>query len=292
MSRRSALWLMVTVTAAWGASYMWMKMALTGISPLALVGYRFGTAFLATLIVFFRVLHRPTRDEVKISLILGTMLCSMFTLIMMGLQTTDASTAGFLMSTTTVFVALFEAVRRRAWPRTVTWVTTLTVLIGLYLLVMNGNGLNFSGGAILCLGCSVLYAAYIMYSGELARQHRATFGVSIWQLGVAGIEGLTIGFLVEGVQVPATLGQWGAVLALGLICSAFGFIAQNKVQHFLTAESVGLIYTLEPIFSAIFAYLILHELMTDRQWLGAALIFFSVIVAELVKAHRPVKVKQ
>lgn len=287
MSRKSAFWLMLIVTAAWGASYMWMKLALTGVGPLSLVGWRFGTAFLATIIVFFRVLRWPTKAEWRVSLIMGTMLFSMFALIMLGLETTDASTAGFLMSTTTVFVAILEALIHRTWPRPMTIMTILVVMVGLYLLVMNGGGLKFSGGALFCLGCSILYAAYIMYSGRLAQRQLATLTVSVWQLGVAGVEGLALGALIDGVQLPTTVGQWGAILALGLICSAFGFVAQTKVQHYLPPATVSLIYTLEPIFSALFAYLMLHEIMTTRQWLGAALIFFSVMVSELVKIHRP-----
>ncbi|WP_252904579.1 EamA family transporter [Secundilactobacillus silagei] len=95
MNRHRAFWLMLLVTASWGASYMWMKIALISVAPLFLVGLRFTVAFLATIIIFARVLKRPTHQEVVASFILGTLLFCAFTFVMIGLQHTDASTAGF-----------------------------------------------------------------------------------------------------------------------------------------------------------------------------------------------------
>lgn len=289
MTRQRAFWLMFLVTAAWGASYMWMKLALASVGPFMLVGLRFSIAFVVTSLVFWRLLNWPSRNEAIASLILGTLLFSLFSLVMTGLEHTDASTAGFLLSTTAVFVTILDTIRRRIWPRPVTLITTLTVILGLYFLVANGRGLHLNIGALFCLGCAALYAVYILYSDRLSRHGQATFNVSIWQLGVAGVEGLCLGTLTSGFQLPQTGAQWGAVLALGIICSAFGFVGQNAAQRYLTPETVSLIYSLEPIFSAIFAFLMLGEVLTGIQYLGAALIFASIVISEVVKAHHPLK---
>jgi len=287
MNRHRAFWLMLLETASWGASYMWMKIALISVAPLFLVGLRFTVAFLATIIIFARVLKRPTHQEVVASFILGTLLFCAFTFVMIGLQHTDASTAGFLLSTTTVFVAIFEAILKKRFPRLSTVIATIVVVIGLYLLVANGAGLKLNFNALLCLACAAIYAIYIIASDILSKKHLVTFSVSIWQLGVAGGEGLIFGGLLDGVTLPQTTSQWGAVLALGLICSAFGFVAQTQVQHYLAPDTVGLIYSLEPIFSAIFAFLTLGEVLSGQQYFGAAIIFLSVVASEIVKARWP-----
>ena len=137
-----------------------------------------------------------------------------------------------------VFVTILDTIRQRIWPRPVTLITTLAVIVGLYFLVANGRGLHLNVGALFCLGCAALYAVYILYSDRLSRHGQATFNVSIWQLGVTGIEGLCLWTLTSGFQLPQTGAQWAAVLALGIICSAFGFVGQNAAQRYLTTETV------------------------------------------------------
>ncbi|WP_269814102.1 DMT family transporter [Secundilactobacillus angelensis] len=278
---------MFLVTASWGASYMWMKIALISVAPLFLVGLRFTVAFLATLIIFARILKRPSRGEALASFILGTLLFCAFTFVMISLRHTAASTAGFLLSTTTVFVAIFEAVLKKRFPRLSTIITTVLVVLGLYLLVANGAGLKLDFNALLCVICAAIYAVYIMASDILAKRQLVTFSVSIWQLGVAGAEGLLFGGFMNGITLPQSASQWGTVLALGLICSAFGFVAQTQVQNYLAPNTVSLIYSLEPIFSAIFAYFTLGEILSSQQYLGAAIMFLSVVASEIVKAHSP-----
>lgn len=287
MNRQRAFWLMFLVTASWGASYMWMKIALISVAPLFLVGLRFTVAFLATILIFARILKRPSRGEVLASFILGTLLFCAFTFVMISLRHTAASTAGFLLSTTTVFVAIFEAVLKKRFPRLSTIITTILVVLGLYLLVANGAGLQLDFNALLCVICAAIYAVYIIASDILAKKQLVTFSVSIWQLGVAGAEGLLFGGFMNGITLPQSASQWGAVLALGLICSAFGFVAQTQVQNYLAPDTVSLIYSLEPIFSAIFAYFTLAEILSPQQYLGAAIMFLSVVASEIVKARSP-----
>ena len=109
------------------------------------------------------------------------------------------------------------------------------------------------------------------------------------QLGVAGIEGLFFGGIFEPIRLPQTPTQWGAVLALGLICSAFGFVAQTRVQKYLNPSTISMVFSTEPIFSAVFAFLMIHETLSMRQMLGAVLIFGSVLGSELLKTDRPMQ---
>lgn len=279
---------MILVTAGWGASYMWMKVALGSVPPLMLVGLRFTIAFVGTAVVFPHALTALTWRTVRSSLVLGSLLFGLFSLVVIGLQTTSASTAGFLVSTTAIFVTLFSSLIRREWPTRVALISTIIVIVGLYLLLVTGP-LSLNGGAIDCLLCAALYAVYILYADYLTQHGGVGMPVSVGQLGVAGIEGLLFGGLFEPFRLPQTPVQWGAVLALGLICSAFGFVAQTRVQQYLTPATVSMVFSTEPIFSAVFAFLLMHETLSWRQMLGAFLIFASVLGAELLKTDRPMQ---
>lgn len=77
---------------------------------------------------------------------------------------------------------------------------------------------------------------------------------------------------IEGITVPTTSERWGAILGLAIICSAFGFVVQLTAQKYLTAESAGFIFSLEPIFAAIFAFLFASEVISTQGYVVALLI--------------------
>ena len=56
---------------------------------------------------------------------------------------------------------------------------------------------------------------------------------------------------------------------------------QQIAQRYTTAENIGLLFSLGPVFSALLAYLCLHEILALRGYIGAAMIFGAVVFTEL-----------
>ncbi|WP_332879975.1 DMT family transporter [Oxalobacter aliiformigenes] len=104
--------------------------------------------------------------------------------------------------------------------------------------------------------------------------------MSIIQLGIASLTGAVFMFLSETPSLPAPT-QWGAILGPGLICSAYGFVVQPIAQRYTTPEKIGLIFSLEPVFSALLSWLFLHEIPGFKGYMEAILIFAAVIFTEL-----------
>ncbi|MCX7951405.1 MAG: DMT family transporter [Clostridiales bacterium] len=59
-------------------------------------------------------------------------------------------------------------------------------------------------------------------------------------------------------------------------------MAQTYAQKFVSVTHTGLILSLEPVFSAIFAFIFLGEKLSIRGYIGAA-ILLSVLIVELKK---------
>ncbi|MBR4992284.1 MAG: EamA family transporter, partial [Clostridia bacterium] len=55
---------------------------------------------------------------------------------------------------------------------------------------------------------------------------------------------------------------------------------QTVQQQYTTASHVGLIFTLEPLFSAIVAYFLADEVLLPRGYVGAALMLASLVIME------------
>ena len=60
--------------------------------------------------------------------------------------------------------------------------------------------------------------------------------------------------------------------------TALAFIAQPVAQQFTTSNHVGVIFSLEPVFSAMAAILFLREVVSARESLGAVLMIAAVIL--------------
>ena len=133
-------------------------------------------------------------------------------------------------------------------------------------------------GDVLCLIGAVVYAFHILLTADFTKKEDGLL-LGIWQLGFAGLYGLICTMLFETPTLPAAPSQWMAVLGLALICSAFGFVAQPMAQKYTSPEHTGLLFSLEPLFSALFAFLFLQETLSARGYLGAALMMAGVLVA-------------
>lgn len=79
-------------------------------------------------------------------------------------------------------------------------------------------------------------------------------------------------------RLPSGGTEWGCVLMLGLVCSAFGFTFQPVAQSHMDSQRAGLMCALNPAFASILGVLILHESMNIEGVLGAALILSSLFI--------------
>lgn len=290
MSSSKAELLMMSVTLAWGSSYLLMKIGLGGIGPFNLIALRFGIAFAVMVLLFWKRLRNLSAKTCFHGLGMGILLFLVFVGMVCGVNYTTASTAGFLTSTAVILVPIMESILDKKLPGKGVVVSALTAACGLFLLTAT-DGVAMDKGAVLCLLGAFFYAVYIIVLGKTANAGDA-FTVSVLQLGVASALGAVCSFLFETPSLPGTLPQWGAVLGLGLLCSAYGFVVQPIAQKYAAPEKISLIFSMEPVFSAILSFLFLHEVLSFRGYSGAALILLSVLLSKKLgteKESRPEK---
>ena len=264
------------VAMAWGSSYLLMKVGLGAIPPFSLIALRFLIAFFAVSLLFREKIKQTTPRTLLRGSILGLFLFGLFAFLIHGMQTTSTSNAGFLTSTTVVLVPVFHALITRRLPNRPIVIGTLLTMTGIGFMTLQ-QSMTLHSGDVLCLTGAVVYAFHILLTADFTKKEDGLLG--IWQLGLAGLYGLICTMLFETPTLPAAPSQWMAVLGLALICSAFGFVAQPMAQKYTTPEHTGLLFSLEPLFSALFAFLFLQETLTAKGYFGAALMMAGVLVA-------------
>ena len=279
MTRGSANMLLLLCTMFWGMSYVMNKIAGSGIPPLEVMALRYTFAGLICIFLFRKRLRRATRRTWRCGITLGVIAFVSSAGIFYGTLVTDASTAAFLTSTAFVFVPVIQTMRLRHLPEPTILLCTLMAAIGIALLSLK-DGLHLSYGAILCLIGGVLYAVFIILTDDYAHKEDGVLLGLIQLIVMAGL-GITATLVTSEPTLPQTPAEWGAILCLTLFCSAFAFIAQPFAQAFTTPESTALIFSMEPVFGAVYAFFILGERLAFQGLCGAVLVLASVLIVSL-----------
>ena len=129
----------------------------------------------------------------------------------------------------------------------------------------------------------MLLSAFV-YAGHIIVAKRFVedvdpLSLGVWQLGFGGLFSGIAAFVFGGFTLPGTPGEVVVVVALALICSAYGFITQTLVQPHVPAETTGFAFSLEPVCSAVFSFFLVGEVLSPIAFFGAALILTGVMVA-------------
>nr|WP_207705121.1 DMT family transporter [Enterococcus sp. 665A]MBO1342822.1 DMT family transporter [Enterococcus sp. 665A] len=212
---------------------------------------------------------------------MGLLLFPVFIGLVFGVKHTSASTAGFLASTTVILVPIFEGILLKKLPHYSIVISTIIATVGLYLITIQED-IKLDLGVPFCLGAATCYAIYIIFVGKITKffPQNQIFSMSIIQLGVVSVLGWIASAIYEKPTIPTEKNQIIAVVLLGIICSAYGFVAQPIAQKELKPSEVGIIFSLEPIFSAGLSFIILGEILSSREILGACLILSGVISSQ------------
>ncbi len=279
--------MLLTATILWGSSYLFMIAGLHDLDAFNLIALRFGIAFLLAGGVFVKSLAAGGMMPFLTSCLPGFLLCAAFAAVSFGLKTTSASKAGFLVGLTVIFVPVLSALFHRKLPGVKSALATLIAFGGITLLTWR-EGIRIDRGALLCMLAALLYALYLILNGRIVKKETALpFG--IWQFGWCFGAALLFSILLEKPELPATAESWGAVLALGIFCSAAGFLLQTKAQVTASPTHVTILFSLEPVFTALFAYLFKGEMLSRRGLIGAGLILLAVLISEFTPEKKAEK---
>lgn len=271
--------MLMGITVFWGGSYILTKIGLGSLQPFNLTAIRFIIAFLVSAAVFHKHLFRADKKVLQYAFILAVILFGVFISMTFGLQYTSASNAGFLVSLSVVFIPIlsFLLLKQKVERRVI--ISIGFAVFGIAMLTLNSRFM-IGLGDFLCILCALLFAAHVVVTGVFTR-HTDSIALGVLQLGFVGVMSTVFSMFTERIKLPDSFASWFAVLALSILCTAVGYIVQTTAQQHTSASHTGLILSLEPVFSAVFAYGFLGEILSARGYIGAVILLFSVLFAEL-----------
>jgi drug/metabolite transporter (DMT)-like permease len=211
------------------------------------------------------------------SLLVGAALFAGYSFQTFGLRLTTPAKAGFITGLSVVIVPVVAALVSRRSPGRNVWIGVALATTGLALLSLNAT-LTIEVGDLVVMGCAFSFAAHILLTSHFARRCdplRLAFG----QILVVAVLSTLAAGLPEGIP-PPTQDVLFAAAFTGLLATSAAFGIQTVAQRYTTASHTALIFAAEPVFAGLFSFLLIGEVLTARQMLGAFLILAGMIVAE------------
>jgi drug/metabolite transporter (DMT)-like permease len=266
-------------TFLWGGTFVVVKGGLEDASPMVFIAVRFAIAMVLFLPLIWSSRRAVNPRSLLNGAVLGTLLAIGFIVQTVGLEYTTASKSGFLTGLLVIFTPIFQVLIERRAPRPGNIVGILLVLAGLYLLT-SPAGSSFNTGDFLTLICAAIFGLYIVYL-DIASNVSDTRVLTWMQFVVTLVITGAGAFMFEQRRFNLTADLLLALLYLSVLATALTLALQTRYQKETTPTRAALIFSLEPVLAAVFAYFFRHEHIGALGVLGGGLIVGGLLVSEL-----------
>jgi drug/metabolite transporter (DMT)-like permease len=225
-----------------------------------------------------RPLTADRRPPTVYGILLGLILFAGATFQQAGIVYTTAGNAGFITGLYVILVPVFGMVTGQKAGVNL-WGGAILATVGLYFLSVTEH-FTISKGDLLVLTGAIFWAVHVLYTGWLSPR-TSVLRLAITQYTVCALLSLLSAFLFEsntfaGIYHAAIPLLYGGLLSVG-VAFTLQIIGQKKAPPAHTA----IILSFEAVFAVIGGIMILSETMTDRKWMGCALMLTGMLLAQL-----------
>jgi len=284
--------ILLLVTVLWSATFVIVKESLNDISSMLFIGLR----FLIAAIILLPIIIRKKIEWEKISFIpailLGIVLFAGFATQTVGLKYTSATKSAFLTGSSVAMIPFVQVIIERRRPKPGSVIGVFLVLVGILFLsagdsimnLLNDIITNFNFGDFLTLLCALLFAVYVVYLDKLSPKYDFWL-LLIVQIGVSAMLAFLFALIFSAFSFEQLRIEITTQLSFGLIyTSIFATLItttlMTKYQRLVSPTKAGIMYSFEPVFAAMIAYVFISEKITNLGMLGAGLIFTGLIISE------------
>jgi len=272
-----APWALLTVSAAWGLSFVVMKDAIQRQSVNNFLFTRFTLAVLVMILIRPQTIKLFNKDLLQRGGLAGIFLGLGYIAQTLGLERTGAAITGFITGLYIVLTPLIATFVLKEKITRFTWFCIAVATIGLGLLSIRGFSVGI--GEMFVLASAVLFAAHIIALSKWS-SGRDVYAMTVIQLMMCAIlAGLASA--IEGYTLPPDRGVWGVVIFTAIFATAIAFIVQTWSQAHMSATKVAVILTMEVLFAAVFAILLGGERLTLQTAFGGILVVVAMYLIVL-----------
>ena len=196
-----------------------------------------------------------------------------------GIATSGASKAAFITAMYVVLVPMAGALifGRRTHLRI--WIAVIIAICGVGLITLSED-LSLAKGDILIFICAFCFCGQILLVDHFLPGSDG-IRLSMVQFASGGIMNLILSLIFESVDLAAIAAMILPLAYLGLMSSGCAYTLQILGQRYCPPAPAAILMSTEALFGALGAALVLGEVLTVREYVGCAVVFFAVILSQL-----------
>lgn len=279
----------------WGGTFVLIKEALQSVSPMLFLTIRFAIAALLFLPFTLQSFKNLNSISYKEGFILGLLLFIGFATQTVGLKFTTVTKSAFITGTYVIITPILQTLIEKKIPSIQNIVGVVFVFIGIIFLSSSGNnfnqflnelGSNFNIGDILTLLCAFFYSLYIIYLDIISPRHDLKF-LTFAQIFVTAVLGLISTFLfssfnIESIEIILNNIVIISLIYTALLATLITTLIQTKYQREVTPTKAGIIFSFEPVFAALIAFIFINEIFSVFGIIGCILMFSGILITEFL----------
>ncbi|WP_053856732.1 DMT family transporter [Mycolicibacterium mucogenicum] len=281
------------LAAAWGSSFLFIKVGLQGVSPAQVVVGRLGVGALtlACVLVFGGRRTVPPMRVWGHMTVVALMLCvAPFLLFGYAEQHVSSGLASIYNATTplmTMAVAMLALTDERPNARRLAGMA-----IGLLgVLVVLGPWRGLGGGSAMaqlaCLAATACYGVgFVWLRRFISPYGLPALTIAAMQVGIGAVIALILTALLPAHPIEATPSVVGSIAALGALGTGLAYVWNTNVINAWGATTASTVTYLTPVVGVTLGVVILSERLTWNQPIGAVLVVVGIIVTRTAGATK------
>ncbi len=280
---------LVVCTFIWGTTFVAQDSGMDNIGPFTFNSVRFFVGFLAVSPFFFFFEKKKIKIEkskfYKLIIPVGFFLFLGTVFQQVALIYTDIANAAFFtifyvpMVPIIVYFLFADKLHWSIWP------SVFACVLGGYLLSDISNSVVRLGDTLVFIG-AIFWALHIIYIGKIINQFDLPFFIAMLQNLIVALLSFLLVVMFEEIDFAKIKLETIEILYAGILSGGAAFALQLFGQRNISAAPAAIVMSLEGVFAAIAAWIILNQILGINNIIGCSLILGGVLLSQLAPIYK------
>ena len=299
MSKSVSLLSALLCTFIWGTTFIAQDTGMDTIGPLTFNAVRFLVGFIAIVPIAFifeskKIVNQINNNKklfLKLSFWIGLFLFLGTFLQQAALLYTDVANAAFF---TVFYVPMVPIILFMFYSKKIHWSIWPSVLLcvaGVYLLTdFTDATVRFGDGLVIL--CALFWALHIIFIGQFTQNFNIPLFFGALQGLIVSLFSFLFAIFFEDISFNNILNEYASIIYAGVLSGGIAFTLQIYAQKKISPAPSAIIFSLEGVFAAIAAWIILDQVLGLNNLIGCFFILIGVIISQILPEMKISKSKQ
>ena len=280
---------LIISTLIWGTTFVAQDSGMDNIGPFTFNSVRFFVGFLAVAPFFFIFERKKIREQIIISkkenffklilpvgffLFLGTVF-QQVSLLYTNIANSAFFTVFYVPMVPIILFFLFS--KKIHWS---IWPSVVFCVVGVYFL-SDFNDTNIRYGDSLVIVGALFWALHIIYIGKIIQDFDLPFFIALLQNIIVAVFSFILVVIFEEIDFSKIKLETFEILYAGILSGAAAFALQIFGQQNIESAPAAIIMSLEGVFAATAAWLILNQVLGINNIIGCLVILCGVLFSQI-----------